>query len=314
MEETNYDRKPANTLAPGAHHHPANEQPTNNHVNEKPAEPTAPASNSSLESATQMSNHQPKSFFQKLSLKDKSRPQRMVYRFLLSLRLLSWPVIIYAGFSYGSYVIWFNVLNATASIILGGPPYNFPPSMVGLSYLAPLLGVVAGSLFTGPFSDRYTLKLARRNAGIMEPEMRLWGFALTTLIVPASLLLWGVGAAHHIHWFGLLVGMFGVSFGNTAGITLSVTYLVDSYRDISGDGITPVLIIRNTMSFAISYGITPWLEDLGTQDCFVSAAFVSLAASSLFLVMVWKGKGFRERRRERYWGLVRECGEMGMVH
>lgn len=28
-------------------------------------------------------------------------------------------------FSYGSYLIWFNVLNATASIVLGGEPYNF---------------------------------------------------------------------------------------------------------------------------------------------------------------------------------------------
>jgi hypothetical protein len=28
-------------------------------------------------------------------------------------------------FSYGSYLIWFNVLNGTASIILGSPPYSF---------------------------------------------------------------------------------------------------------------------------------------------------------------------------------------------
>lgn len=28
-------------------------------------------------------------------------------------------------FSYGSYLIWFNVLNGTSSIILGSEPYNF---------------------------------------------------------------------------------------------------------------------------------------------------------------------------------------------
>lgn len=312
MEETNYDRQRIDTSTSS----PPTTQPASaprSLNDEKPSDLTAPATtSSSLESATTPTPR--KTYLQKLSLKDNPRPQRMPYRFLLSLRLLTWPVIIYAGFSYGSYVIWFNVLNATSSIILGGSPYNFSPAMVGLSYLSPLLGVVAGSLFTGYCSDWYSLKLARRNGGVMEPEMRLWGFALTTVVVPASLILWGVGAAHHVHWFGLLVGMFGVSFGNTAGITLSVTYLVDSYRDISGDGITPVLIIRNTMSFAISYGITPWLDNLGTQDCFISAAFISLAASLVFLVMIWKGKYFRERHRERYWKLVREHVEMGMVH
>jgi hypothetical protein len=28
-------------------------------------------------------------------------------------------------FSYGSYLVLFNILNGTASIILGGTPYNF---------------------------------------------------------------------------------------------------------------------------------------------------------------------------------------------
>lgn len=54
------------------------------------------------------------------------------------------------------------------------------------------------------------------------------------------------------------------------GVTLSVNYVIDSYRDISGDAMTSVILIRNTMSFAIGYGITPWLDNLGTQNCFVS--------------------------------------------
>lgn len=38
--------------------------------------------------------------------------------------------------------MWFNVLNATASLILSAPPYNFSASMVGLSYLGPALGAI----------------------------------------------------------------------------------------------------------------------------------------------------------------------------
>ncbi len=148
----------------------------------------------------------------------------------------------------------------------------------------------------------------------MEPEQRLWLFAVTTVVLPASLILWGVGAAHHVHWFGLVLAMGTTAFCNTSGITLSVNYLVDSYRDLSGDGMTAVIIIRNTMSFAIGYGITPWLDGLGTQNCFVSAAFVGLAVSAVFLIVISQGKKWRESRRIRYWNLVGKHIEMGMVH
>lgn len=88
----------------------------------------------------------------------------------------------------------------------------------------------------------------------MEAEFRLWPFAACLILVPGSLLLWGVGAAHEIHWFGLIVAMCMLAFTNTCGITLSVNYMVDSYRELSGVAITSVILVRNTMSFAIGYG------------------------------------------------------------
>ena len=86
-----------------------------------------------------------KTYLQKLSLLGPKQPQNnMLRRLWHTLYYLSWPVIFYAGyvrqhasdgrmlplltrsrFSYGSYLIWFNVLNGTSSVILGGAPYNF---------------------------------------------------------------------------------------------------------------------------------------------------------------------------------------------
>jgi hypothetical protein len=40
--------------------------------------------------------------------------------------------------------MWFNVLNATAALILTSPPYNFTPSLIGVAYVAPLIGVLLG--------------------------------------------------------------------------------------------------------------------------------------------------------------------------
>lgn len=195
-----------------------------------------------------------KTYIQKLSLWQPSSGTNVFERAKRSLLYLTWPLIFYSGFSYGSYLIWFNVLNATTSIILGGPGYNFKPSMVGLSYVSCCIGVIVGVFFSGRFSDWLTIKLARKNNGIMEAEHRLWPFVLCLVMVPASLILWGVGAAHGVHWSGLMVAMACLAFSSTIGVTLSVNYMVDSYHDISGDAIVSVILVRNTMSFAISYG------------------------------------------------------------
>ncbi|PYH72322.1 putative serine/threonine protein kinase ENV7 [Aspergillus vadensis CBS 113365] len=183
-----------------------------------------------------------------------------------------------------------------------------------LYYLSWPVVFYAGSLFTGRFSDWLTLRLARRNNGVMEAEQRLWPFAICLLLVPGSLLLWGVGAAHEVHWFGLIVAMCLLALANTCGITLSVNYLVDSYRELSGDAMASVILVRNTMSFAMGYGITPWVNHLGYQNCFISAAFVGMTCAAVFLVMIKWGKSFRMHSREKYWRIVEENWARGMGH
>ncbi|KAI8716441.1 hypothetical protein NCS52_00938000 [Fusarium sp. LHS14.1] len=233
----------------------------------------------------------------------------------LTFRLFSFPVVVFAGFSYGSYVIWFNVLNATASYILGSSPYNFSvsSSMVGLSYVSCCIGVLIGSLYAGRLSDRLAVRLARRNGGIMEAEHRLWLFSACLITIPSGLLLWGVGAANSIHWIGLMFAMGMLAFSVTCGVSLSVNYLTDSYQALSGDAITTVIVIRNTMSFAMGYGVTPWIQNLGYQNCFISAAVIGLFASSAFLVMVKWGKSLRQASSARYWLLVDRNHELGMI-
>ncbi|KAE8354139.1 putative MFS transporter [Aspergillus coremiiformis] len=309
MEETNYMRDIDGNVASS---NPA-EPPTS--TSEKEQEKTLPSDISRHTMSELGEVYNKKTYIQKLSLLGPHQPKsHMLRRLWHGLYYLSWPVVFYAGFSYGSYLIWFNVLNATASIILGSAPYNFSTSMVGLSYVACCLGVVFGALFTGRFSDWLTIWLARRNNGIMEAEHRLWPFLICVIIVPGSLILWGVGAAHEVHWFGLLVAMCILAMANTCGITLSVNYLIDSYRELSGDAMTSIILVRNTMSFAIGYGITPWIDNLGYQNCFISAAFIGMACAAVFLVMIKYGKTFRMRSRERYWNLVVENWEKGMAH
>ena len=111
------------------------------------------------------------------------------------------------------------------------------------------------SLYSGRFGDWLVLKLARRNGGVMEPEHRLWLFSLSILLVPGGLILWGVGAAHNIHWFGLVFAMGVIAITNNLGAVVSISYCIDSYRELGGEAIVTVIFVRNTMSFAIGYGL-----------------------------------------------------------
>lgn len=242
MEETNYNRDIK--IAPGL-------PPVMDSAAEEKAPVATPAAQT-LDIADFSTAS--KTYFHKLSVWHFNPSQNMIHHAIQSVRFLGWPVIFYAGFSYGSYLVLFNVLNATASIILSAEPYNFASSMVGLSYLSCCIGVIIAAFVSGRISDWLTIKIARHNGGIMESEHRLWPFALCVVTVPGSLILWGVGAQHGVHWFGLIFGMGSLAFTSTMGITLSVNYLVDSYHDISSDALVTVILVRNTMSFAIGYG------------------------------------------------------------
>ncbi|KAG5746272.1 hypothetical protein H9Q70_011035 [Fusarium xylarioides] len=301
MEETNYIR-----AARHGDHVPFDPSrlivENNGKAEEKAADAGKPEVREADEANVQYAK--PRTFLQKLSVWQPTPSQSMARHAGRSLQYLGWPVIFFAGFSYGSYLIWFNVLNATASIILSGPGYGFKPSMVGLSYLSCCLGTIIAAILAGRLSDWLTIKLARRNNGIMEAEHRLWPLAICVIGVPASLILWGVGAQHGVHWFGLIFAMCTLSVTSVMGLIISINYLIDSYYELSGDAMVTIILVRNTMSFAISYGITPWITNMGYQNCFISAAFIALAACSACFVMIKFGKLLRQRSARRYKELV----------
>lgn len=108
--------------------------------------------------------------------------------------------------------------------------------------------------YSGPLGDRFMLRMARRNGGIMEPEHRLWLYSALLVLTPGALLIWGLGAAHHVHWFGLIFAMGMLAACIAVGVQLPVAYCIDSYKSISGDAMVTVILIRNTMAFSVSYG------------------------------------------------------------
>ena len=306
MEETNFNRHQANTPQST----PRNNSPTGTKDAEKATATEYPQPTSHSPPQTRKTYLTKLKLFQTSDLRKPNQLKGMVTRPLL---FATFPVIFYAGFSYGSNLVWFNVLNATASLILG-ETYSFSASMVGVAYVSPLIGVALGAAYTGWVGDYFIIRKARKNNGIMESEHRLWLFVPSLLLIPFGLILWGVGAAHHVHWFGPVFAMGVIGMTNMIGLQLSIAYCIDSYRALSGEAIITVILIRNTMSFAIGYGITPWVTDMGLQSCFITAAFVGMAQVCSIFFMMKYGKRLRERSVERYGKFVGVMVESGMIH
>jgi MFS family permease len=255
---------------------------------------------------TVSSSSQAQSYLSKLKL-FRSLPGRptvkemllMMYRPLIM--FFYFPSLDWAGFLYGINLSWYTVLNGTMSAVLSAAPYRFSSSIVGLSYISPLIGSLLGALWGGWVGDKVAIYLARRNGGVREAEHRLWVLILSAIIGASGFILWGVGAANEVHWSGPVVGCGMVEFAIVVGASVSLAYGIDCFKEIAGESIILIIVIRNTIGFGFSYGITPWLAADGYTKTFVAVAMLSLGTTLTFLLMVFFGKSLRKMSAKKYW-------------
>ncbi|CAK7565215.1 MAG: hypothetical protein SEPTF4163_003126 [Sporothrix epigloea] len=277
-------------------------------VLEKSAEAGVADSDSSTrarEAATGLS-YPVKTYRQKLALFIPLNGRRNTFweQIYAPLLLMRFPGIIFGGFIYGWYLNCFSIVNATVSIFFTAEPYNWSDANVGLSYIAEVLGTYISGFIAGKVADRLTIYLAKRNGGVMEPEFRLWLFALLSILAPAGLFMYGIGFAHGVSYWLMLFGMLLIGFIGPACGSLTVTYIVDCFREVSGEALIAVVLIRNTINFGFGYAVTPWVENMGAQNAFLMAGLIALGASGTFVIMVVWGKKMRMSGAPAYWKYV----------
>ena len=146
--------------------------------------------------------------------------------------LFTIPGVFFVSLIYGSLIAMTTVQVTTLSSWMALPPYNFTPAQVGLMSLPSWIGSTIGALITGPLSDWLIIKLARRNQGIYEPEMRLWVIAAFIPFVPAGIFMFGFGLNNGSSWAVVAVGYALTSFGTLPASSLSLTYLTDAYTEV----------------------------------------------------------------------------------
>lgn len=190
-----------------------------------------------------------KAFWSQLKLwgyQDPRNPMKF-QKVFLPFRLLQFPSVIFAGLLVGGILSWYNVAGGSLALILGNAPYNFGSNVIGLFYLASVIGVSIGCLISSLASDALSVRLAHKHQGIMEPEHRLWLCIVAILAHPIGCILYGVGAAYEIHWIGIAFGLGIISVTLPLGTSLAFTYILDSFKEVAGEGFVSAIIIRNSM-------------------------------------------------------------------
>jgi MFS family permease len=120
-----------------------------------------------------------------------------------------------------------------------------------LLYLAPFIGGILGSAIAGKLSDIICRFMARRNGGIFEPEFRLIMVALVALSTVTG--LWGFGWSSQVQdpWIAPTVFFGVIGFGCTLGSTVSVSFVVDSYRADAGSSLTTLNFSKNLVGISV---------------------------------------------------------------
>lgn len=207
---------------------------------------------SSHEFVRNVNNAIPKrTYRQKLALTTKTQTEGGMKQFLRHMYqpmilLTTVPAVIYTALCYGILVALQDVMSTTFSLLMTKPPYNFGPDQIGLMNMPKLIGSTLGSLLVGPMSDVLILRLARRNNGIFEPEMRLWSLIPFLPLVPAGALMFGIGLNNKMPWPIIAVGLGMYKAGIAPVNIITITYLTDGYENVSPAKSSIVLSFTDT--------------------------------------------------------------------
>lgn len=214
--------------------------------------------------------------------------------------LVSYPIIIFVAIQYGFCLTWLAMAATSVAFTFAEPPYNFSSAALGNINIAPFVGMALGSIYGGWFNDKMIIRMAKRNGGIFEPEMRLYGLIPANIALTVGLFLFGLSIAHGVHWMVPTLGFAIVMFGFGSSGTIVLTYLLDSYTNIIADAFIGVIVVRNVFAMIMVFAQTPWIEGVGLQNVYITVGCISLLPLALTFALIYYGKHLRGKSAERY--------------
>lgn len=105
-------------------------------------------------------------------------------------------------------------------------------------FLAALVGNFVG-WGTGVLADFIVVRLARRNGGVKEPEMRFWTLCLSFVYAALGYMLYGWGAQKGMNWFTIAFGVGCMIAHQVSACSIATAYAMDCFPGVSKPNTEP---------------------------------------------------------------------------
>ncbi|KAJ3476424.1 hypothetical protein NLG97_g9136 [Lecanicillium saksenae] len=173
--------------------------------------------------------------------------------------------------------------------------YGFSTGLAGLAYLGIGIGFLVGLIIIGSTNDRMVTRLAAKNGGKVEPEMRLPMMTIFACLLPVSLFWYGWTAEKKVHWIVPIIGMFPFGTG-MMGVFMPVqTYVIDCYPKYAASGNAALTATRSLVGALLPLAGPAMFKSLGLGWGNSLLGFLALAFVPLPIIFIRYGKAIRER-------------------
>lgn len=190
------------------------------------------------------------------------------------------------------------MINTLLTVFLQEPEkdggYGFTPQQNAEFTFSLWFGIILAQIYGHYLNDWLPLWLSRRYGGVWKPEYRLHTLWLPSFILlPIGLGISGVALQYHTHYMVLALGVFLITFSAMLSVPVAVNYVIECFREHALETSAIMGAYRLTFGLAIPFFVTPWEKAVGIGWVFGIAAFSSVGAFMLLVLLMLKGHEIR---------------------
>ncbi|KIK98548.1 hypothetical protein PAXRUDRAFT_823776 [Paxillus rubicundulus Ve08.2h10] len=177
--------------------------------------------------------------------------------------------------------------------------YNYNALKTGLVLLSYGIGSIIGSVLGGRWSDRTLARLKAANGGVSFPEMRLESTKIAMWWLPLSVVGYAWVLQERVHISAICVMLFFAGFFSIWIYASTLAYVVDANTGRSSSAVAANGSFRGTAAFIAAEIAVPLQDAMGDGGLYTLWAGLMLFAELMILLVLYKGKQWREASIER---------------
>ncbi|KAL5114673.1 hypothetical protein ACEQ8H_007406 [Pleosporales sp. CAS-2024a] len=197
---------------------------------------------------------------------------------------------LYMSFLFGLLFLLFTTI--TPVFI---STYGWAPEMTGLAYLGIGVGNFLGIGFVARTSDATIVRLAKKNKGVYEPEMRLPLCVFFGMLIPVSFFIYGWTSFYRVHWIVPIISLVPFGFGLMGIFAPLQTYMIDCFPQFAASAIAGMTALRCLFGAMLPLAGPKMYQSLGLGWGNSMLGFVAIAFIPVPLMLYKYGKLIRTR-------------------